>query len=53
MIGTRLVDDVVYPANDLALRHGAGVERETKSPEEAYARFERGKPTAYREGWLP
>jgi uncharacterized cupin superfamily protein len=53
MIGTRLVDDVLYPVNELALRHGAGVERETKSPDEAYARFERGKPTAYREGWLP
>jgi uncharacterized cupin superfamily protein len=29
MFGTRLVDDVVYPRSELALRHGAGVERET------------------------
>ena len=53
MIGTRLVDDVVYPLNELALQHGAGVERETKSAQEAYARFETGKPIAYRDGWLP
>jgi uncharacterized cupin superfamily protein len=53
MIGTRLVDDVVYPRNELALQHGAGVERETKSPQDAYARFETGKPIAYRDGWLP
>jgi uncharacterized cupin superfamily protein len=53
MIGTRQADDVVYPLNELALRHGAGVERETRSAQEAYARFERGKPIAYRDGWLP
>ena len=27
--------------------------RETTKPNEAYARFERGKLTRYREGWLP
>jgi uncharacterized cupin superfamily protein len=53
MIGTRNTDDVVYPLNELALQHGAGVERETKSAQEAYARFETGKPIAYRDGWLP
>ncbi len=53
MIGTRLVDDVVYPLDELARQHGAGVERETSSPEEAYAPFETGKPIAYRNGWLP
>lgn len=30
---------LVYPVNDVALRHGAGVETETNSPAEAYARF--------------
>jgi hypothetical protein len=35
------------------LRHGAGVERETKSPDEAYARFQRGEPTTFDEAWLP
>ena len=28
-----------YPADETALKHGAGVERETSDPEEAYARF--------------
>ena len=36
-----------------ALRHGAGVERETTNPDEAYAQFPRSKLTGYREGWLP
>ena len=42
-----------YPVDETALRHGAGVERETNSAEEAYARFETRKPTRYRDGWLP
>jgi uncharacterized cupin superfamily protein len=42
-----------YPVNDAALRHNAGVERETTDPEEAYARFPRRGPTRYQEGWLP
>lgn len=28
-----------YPVNEAALRHGAGVEKETTDPKEAYARF--------------
>jgi uncharacterized cupin superfamily protein len=42
-----------YTVDDAALRHGAGVERETTDPQEAYARFRPGEPTRYREGWLP
>jgi uncharacterized cupin superfamily protein len=42
-----------YPVDEAALRHGAGVEHETDDPEEAYARFPRREPHAYREGWLP
>jgi uncharacterized cupin superfamily protein len=42
-----------YPVDETAIRHGAGVERETTDPKEAYARFPRGEPTRYREGWLP
>jgi hypothetical protein len=38
--------------DDAALRHGAGVERETTDPQEAYARFTQGGLTAYRDGWL-
>src|ERR1700760_667812 len=36
-VGTRLTDGVIYPRSELALRHGAGVERETRDPREAYA----------------
>jgi uncharacterized cupin superfamily protein len=43
-VGTRGKDDIVYPANETAVKHGAGVETETKSPAEAYARF--SKPEA-------
>jgi uncharacterized cupin superfamily protein len=41
-----------YTVDDAALRHGAGVERETSDPNEAYARFRRREPTRYRDGWL-
>jgi uncharacterized cupin superfamily protein len=40
MTGSRHPDaGVLYPVSEVALRHGAGVEKETPSPEEAYARF--------------
>jgi hypothetical protein len=39
--------------DDLALRHGAGVDQETTDPEQAYARVRFRQPTRYREGWLP
>jgi uncharacterized cupin superfamily protein len=42
-----------YTVDEAAIRHGAGVERETTEPREAYARFGSGKLTGYREGWLP
>jgi uncharacterized cupin superfamily protein len=35
---------VRYPVDAVALRHGAGVERETGSPPEAYARFSEPRP---------
>ena len=45
MAGVREPDEkVVYPVSELAQRHGAGVETETTSPAEAYARFPRVKP---------
>jgi uncharacterized cupin superfamily protein len=34
----------VYPRNELALRHGAGVEQETDQPREAYAPYPEWKP---------
>jgi uncharacterized cupin superfamily protein len=42
-----------YPVDEVALRHGAGVEEETAEPEQAYARLQRRQATAYRDGWLP
>ena len=42
-----------YPIDELALRHGAGVEAETSDVDEAYARFPEPKPTRYHAGWLP
>lgn len=35
---------LVYPVDDAALRHGAGVEVETSSPAEAYVRFPEPTP---------
>ena len=43
---------LVYPASEVAQRHGAGVERETSDPGEAYARFSEVRESRYEEGWL-
>jgi len=40
MVGARPDEEVVYPVSEPARRHGAGVERETRSPAEAYAAWE-------------
>ena len=42
-----------YTVDEVALRHGAGVEQETTDPMQAYARVPKREPTRYREGWLP
>ena len=42
-----------YPVDETARRHGAGVERETTDPHEAYARFGPREAMRYREGLLP
>jgi uncharacterized cupin superfamily protein len=52
-IGARLSRDIVYPASELAQRHGAGVAEETPDPKEAYAAYGRPTETKYRGGWLP
>ena len=51
MTGARQPDEkLLYPVSELAHRYGASAEKETASPEEAYAPFER--PTEGRpEGW--
>jgi uncharacterized cupin superfamily protein len=46
-------DDVVYPVEPAARRHGAGVERETTQPDEAYAWTTRPAPEVpFREEFL-
>ena len=42
-----------YPVDEVALRHGAGVEHETNDPDQAYADVNpKRQPTRYRDGWL-
>jgi hypothetical protein len=50
---TGVADWGAYTVDEAALRHGAGVERETTDADQAYARFPAPKPTRYRDGWLP
>lgn len=43
---------IVYPRSELARRHGAGVETETRSPSQAYAQFPKwqlGRPDHWNE----
>jgi hypothetical protein len=51
MVGGRPDEgSILYPRNDTALKHGAGVEQDTPEPDEAYAPFPRwrlGRP----DGW--
>jgi uncharacterized cupin superfamily protein len=42
-----------YAVDEVALRHGVGVEQETTDAKQAYARFRKREPARYREGWLP
>ncbi|MBA2359838.1 MAG: cupin domain-containing protein [Actinobacteria bacterium] len=52
-VGSRVGPDVcVYPVDDTALAHGAGVEVETPEPAEAYARFTRPAPVPFRGEFL-
>ena len=44
---------IVYPVDDLALAHNAGVEQETTKPQEAYRPFPSFSRCRYEEGWLP
>jgi uncharacterized cupin superfamily protein len=52
-VGARLSHDVVYPVSDLAQRHRAGVDVETRDPRQAYAGTPDDVAVGYREGWLP
>jgi uncharacterized cupin superfamily protein len=42
-----------YTVDEVARRHGAGVDEETQDTEVAYARVPKSEPTRYRDGWLP
>jgi uncharacterized cupin superfamily protein len=54
MTGSRRPDaGLVYPVSDVALRHGAGVEVETRDAREAYAGRPIFSPAPYRPGDLP
>jgi uncharacterized cupin superfamily protein len=57
MVGARVwkerEEEIIYPVNDVAAKHGASVLETTPDPGEAYARFERREPDPYREGDLP
>jgi uncharacterized cupin superfamily protein len=52
-VGTRLSDDVVYPESSLAQRHRAGVETETRHPQQAYADIPPDVAVEYQDQWLP
>jgi uncharacterized cupin superfamily protein len=52
-VGTRRGGAVVYPDSELAKRHGAGAERETRDPAEAYAGIRADTAADYGDGWLP
>ena len=42
-----------YTVDEVASRHGVGVDEETSDAKLAYARFPRRQRVAYKEGWLP
>jgi uncharacterized cupin superfamily protein len=44
---------IVYPVSKVALKHGAGVEKETSDPSEAYGGFAGWKRSLYQDSWLP
>lgn len=52
-VGTRTDGDVIYPQSEVALRHHAGVERETNDPREAYSGLPPDTERSYERGWLP
>jgi uncharacterized cupin superfamily protein len=50
MAGARMGPEVRYPVSEVAARYGAGVEKETSDPAEAYANaewFRRGRPPSW------
>jgi uncharacterized cupin superfamily protein len=52
-VGARANDELGFPADEAAKRHGASVEEDTTDGSLAYAALPGRAPTAYRTGWLP
>jgi uncharacterized cupin superfamily protein len=53
-VGARKEDDqVLYPVSELAARYGGSVLEETRSADEAYARFSERVERSYQDGDLP
>jgi len=45
MVGARTADGtILYPRDEVALRHGAGVETDTEDPRAAYSPFGHSRP---------
>ncbi len=52
-VGSRGADGIRFPVDEAAQKHGASSDHDTTDGSEAYARFQPGRETPYREGWLP
>jgi uncharacterized cupin superfamily protein len=51
-VGTRSGGDVIYPRSEVAVRHKAGVEQETREAREAYTHIKPDTAVGYHAGWL-
>jgi uncharacterized cupin superfamily protein len=52
-VGSRQHDELGFPVDEVAKRHGASVEEDTTDGDVVYASIAPREPTGYREGWLP
>jgi uncharacterized cupin superfamily protein len=52
-VGARPTTSVVYAESELAQRYGAGVQKETNDPREAYADVEPDEDVEFQDDWLP
>jgi uncharacterized cupin superfamily protein len=52
-VGARQHDELGFPADETAKRHGASVEADTQDGGVAYANAPPRTATPYRDGWLP
>lgn len=52
-MGARSSKGAVYPVDDVAIRHNAGVKEETTTGDVAYKGVEPPKPTEFDPRWLP